>query len=116
MSEELKKFQAYRQEMNEKILNSENLDIKRFFALDSAVYRDGALDPKTKEMMGLVASAVLRCNDCILYHIDQCVKEGVTADEFHELMSIVLVVGGSITIPHVRHAYDMFEKVSLAEG
>ena len=88
MSSDLKEFKAYREAMNEKILDSDNLELKRFFALDSAVYRQGALPVKTKELLGLVASTVLRCNDCILYHIDQCARADVTDAEFHESMSI----------------------------
>jgi len=111
-SRNLEEFKADRERMNEKVLSAGNLDIRRFFALDSAVYREGALDPKTKEMLGLVASTVLRCNDCILYHIDRCVAEGVGHEAFAEIMSVALVVGGSITIPHVRVAFEMFEEVS----
>ena len=105
MSKSLDEFQQYRERMNEKILAADQLDIKRFFNLDSAVYRPGALDAKTKELLGLVASTVLRCNDCIAYHIIQCAKEGVKDKEFHEALSVALVVGGSITIPHVRYAF-----------
>ncbi|MFC1569158.1 carboxymuconolactone decarboxylase family protein [bacterium] len=115
MSNDLKEFQMYREKMNAKILESENLEIKRFFSLDSAVYRDGALPVKTKELLGLVASTVLRCNDCILYHINQCRQAGVASEEFHEVMSVALIVGGSITIPHLRYAYEMWEKV-LEDG
>jgi AhpD family alkylhydroperoxidase len=110
MSSDIKQFNQERARLNELVLSSENLDIKRFFALDSAVYRDGALSTQTKELLGLVASAVLRCNDCILYHVDQCRQAGITSAEFHEAMSVVLVVGGSITIPHVRYAFDMWQK------
>ncbi len=111
MSKSFEEFKAYRETMNAKILASDNLEIKRFFALDSAAYRQGALDVKTKELLGLVASTVLRCNDCILYHIDQCIQAGVTREEFEESMSIALIVGGSITIPHLRYAFEMWEKV-----
>ena len=104
-------FRAYRKKMNEKILASDNLELKRFFALDSAVYREGALSAKNKELMGLVASTVLRCNDCILYHVEQCAKTGVSQTEFHEAMAIALTVGGSITIPHLRYAFEMREKI-----
>ncbi len=97
--------------MNEKILDADNLDIKRFFALDSSVYRKGALDVRTKELLGLVASAVLRCNDCILYHLIRCVEEELTDEEIHEALSIALIVGGSIMIPHVRYAFEMMEKI-----
>ncbi|OVE80345.1 carboxymuconolactone decarboxylase family protein, partial [bacterium I07] len=100
MAKSLEEFQQYRERMNEKILGTDNLQLKRFFALDGSVYRDGALDRKTKELMGLVSSTVLRCNDCILYHLTQCIENGVTDEEFHETLSIALIVGGSITIPH----------------
>ena len=111
MAEDLNAFKAYREKMNKIIIESGNLDLKRFFALDSAVYREGALDPKTKELLGLVASTVLRCDDCILYHIDRCVEEGMTFEEFQDVMSIALVVGGSIAIPHVRRAFEMFDTI-----
>lgn len=112
MQTDLESFRTYRETMNQRILDSDNLDIKRFFALDSSVYRKGALDEKIKELMGLVASTVLRCNDCILYHIDRCVQCGVNEEEFQEAVSIALVVGGSITIPHIRYAFEMYEKLS----
>jgi len=108
-------FQKYRLKMNEKILAADNLDIKRFFNLDSAVYRDGALDSKTKELLGLVASTVLRCNDCIAYHIIECLKAGATDAELHESLSIALIVGGSITIPHLRYAFEMLEEAREME-
>ena len=111
MAKDLKEFKSYRDKMNEIIIKSGNLDLKRFFALDSAVYREGALDSKSKELLGLVASTVLRCDDCILYHIDRCIEEGITAEEFQEVMGIALIVGGSIAIPHVRTAFEMFEKI-----
>ena len=111
MKSKIQEFHAYREKMNKKILDAGNLDIKRFFGLDSSVYRKGALDAKTKELLGLVASTVLRCNDCILYHLVRCAEEGVTDDEFYEALSIALVVGGSITIPHLRYAFEMIEKI-----
>ena len=111
MSRSLEEFHAYREKMNKKILDADNLDIKRFFGLDSSVYREGALDAKTKELLGLVASAVLRCDDCILYHLVRCAEEGVTDDEFYETLSIALIVGGSITIPHLRYAFEMIEEI-----
>lgn len=104
-------FQKYREKMNQKILDSGNLDLKRFFSLDHSIYQKGALDQKTKELMGLVASTVLRCNDCILYHLLQCAKMKVTNDEFREAMAVALVVGGSITIPHLRYAFEMMESI-----
>ena len=111
MSKNLEEFRTYREKMNKKILDAGNLNIKRFFGLDSSVYREGALDAKAKELLGLVASTVLRCDDCILYHLVRCAEEGVTDDEFYEALSIALVVGGSITIPHLRYAFEMIEKI-----
>jgi AhpD family alkylhydroperoxidase len=113
MHDSISEFHKYRETMNHKILDADNLIIKRFFSLDESVYQAGALDKKIKELLGLVASTVLRCNDCILYHITECVKAGVTDSEFHEAMSIALVVGGSITIPHLRYAFDIMDKVRL---
>ena len=104
-------FDQYRAEMNEKLLGSDHLGIKRFFALDTQAYEDGALDKKTKELMGLSASIVLRCDDCITYHIKQCVGCGVTREEFMDSFNVALVVGGSITIPHLRRAVDRLEQV-----
>ena len=100
-------FKSYRQRRkagNDRVLETEHLGIKRFFGLDSACYRDGALDGKTKELLGLVASMVLRCNDCIDYHLEQCVKAGYSDAELEDAMNVALVVGGSIVIPHMRHA------------
>jgi len=111
MASELEEFRRYREEMNAKILAAENLEIRRFFALDTAVYRGRALDAKTKELLGLVASAVLRCNDCIAYHMVRCAEEGVNDAEFHEALSVALVVGGSITIPHLRYAFEILEEI-----
>jgi AhpD family alkylhydroperoxidase len=101
----------FRSEMNDLLLEKGGKNIKRFFALDSRVYEKNILDGKTKELIGLVASTVLRCNDCIFYHLDQCFKHKVTDDELFESLSIALVVGGSITIPHLRFAIDMWEKL-----
>jgi AhpD family alkylhydroperoxidase len=103
-------FKKYREKMNERILTSGNKVTSRFFALDSRAYEEGALSVKVKELLGLVASAVLRCNDCITYHIVNCVNEGVTTEEFFESMNIALIVGGSIVIPHYRKAVEMFEE------
>ena len=107
-------FDRYRAAMNEKLLGSDHLGIKRFFALDTQAYEDGALDKRTKELMGLVASAVLRCDDCITYHIKQCVAIGVNREEFLDAFNVALVVGGSITIPHLRRAVDRLDQ--LLEG
>ena len=106
----LDEFKLYRKKMNERILASDNKQIKRFFALDSRAYEEGALSVKVKELLGLVSSTVLRCNDCITYHIINCVKEGVTTEEFFEAMNVALIVGGSIIIPHLRKAVEMFEE------
>ena len=106
----LEEFRSYREKMNERILTRGNLGIRRFFNLDTQVYNDGALPKKTKELLGLVASLVLRCDDCVTYHIIQCIEEKVTDDEFFEAFNIGLVVGGSITIPHLRSAVDMLEE------
>lgn len=97
--------------MNEKLLGSGHLGIKRFFALDTQAYEDGALDKKTKELMGLVGSTVLRCDDCITYHIKQCAAIGVTRDEFLDAFNVALVVGGSITIPHLRRAIERVDEL-----
>lgn len=106
----LEEFRRYRERMNKRILSTDNLGIKRFFALDSRAYEEGALSVKTKELMGLVASAVLRCNDCITYHIIRCVQEGLTDDEFFEALNIAMVVGDSITIPYLRRAVDVLDQ------
>ncbi len=105
-------FNSYREKMNEIILEKGNLNIKRFFALDSRAYEDGALSGKIKELLGLVASMVLRCNDCITYHILQCHKLGVTEEEFYEAFNVALIVGGSIVIPHFRKAVEILEETN----
>ena len=104
-------FDRYRAEMNEKLLGSNHLGIKRFFALDTQAYEDGALDKKTKELMGLVASAVLRCDDCITYNIKQCAEIGVNREEILDAFNVALVVGGSITIPHLRRAIERVDQL-----
>jgi AhpD family alkylhydroperoxidase len=105
----LDEFREHREKMNEKILASGHLGIKRFFRLDGAAYEDGALDSRTKELLGLVASAVLRCNDCIDYHLVQCAKAGYTDEELQDALNVALIVGGSIVIPHLRHAFETIE-------
>ena len=112
MSDRLKEFREYREKMNARILEGGDLTTKRFFGVDSRCYDAGALDAKTKEMLGLVASTVLRCDDCITYHITRCAEEGVTYEEFREIMAVALVVGGSIAIPHVRRAYETWDQLS----
>ena len=97
--------------MNERILGSDHLGIKRFFALDHQAYEGGALDSKTKELLGLIASLVLRCDDCITYHVKQCAANGVTREQFMDAFNVALVVGGSITIPHLRRAVDKLDRV-----
>lgn len=109
-SDRLEGFRSYRDRMNERILEEKShLGIKRFFNLDTAAYRDGALDGSTKELLGLVASMVLRCNDCIDYHLQQCVEAGFSDDELDDAMNVALVVGGSIVIPHLRHAVETID-------
>jgi AhpD family alkylhydroperoxidase len=106
----LDEFRKYREKMNEKILASGNPQIQRFFNLDTRAYEPGALPTKTKELLGLVASTVLRCDDCVTYHVIRCVEEGVTKPEFFEALNVALVVGGSITIPHLRRAVERLEE------
>lgn len=108
MNNKIQQFRKQREKLNQVILDRDNINIKRFFGIDTATYREGALDVKTKELLGLVASTVLRCDDCILYHLDRCLEEGVSDDEFDEAMGIALVCGGSITIPHLRRAYEVW--------
>jgi len=115
MSDRLAEFTAFRQRMNERILAEDNQVVRRFFALDTQTYKAGALDVKTKEMLGLVASLVLRCDDCISYHVAQCKDAGVQRDEFFEVFSVGLVVGGSIVIPHLRRAVDFLDRLESGE-
>lgn len=105
----LDEFSAYRTRMNDRISEIDHLGIKRFFNLDTSAYKDGALDGRTKELLGLVASMVLRCNDCIDYHIIQCADAGWSDAELHEAFNVSLVVGGSIVIPHLRHAVETLD-------
>jgi len=107
---DLESFRKERAELMDNMINMSDRSMKRFLALDGDVYESGALPRKTKELLGLVASTVLRCDDCINYHIDTCSAEEVTDEELIEAMDIALVVGGSITIPHVRRALKMWKK------
>lgn len=107
----LREFTEFRQRMNERILAEDNQVVRRFFALDTQTYKAGALDLKTKELLGLVASMVLRCDDCVSYHVAQCKDAGVNRDEFFEAFSVGLVVGGSIVIPHLRRAVDFLDQL-----
>ena len=104
-------FTEFRKRMNERILAEPNQVVRRFFALDTQTYQPGALDLKTKELLGLVASLVLRCDDCISYHVAQCHDAGVTREEMFEAFSVGLVVGGSIVIPHLRRAVDFLDRI-----
>jgi AhpD family alkylhydroperoxidase len=109
MTTRLDDFRAYRQRMNERILGAGHLGIKRFFNLDTSAYKDSALPANTKELLGLVASAVLRCNDCIDYHLIECLEAGYSDEELYEALNVALVVGGSIVIPHLRHAFETID-------
>ena len=109
-------FTAFRKRMNERILAEPNQVVRRFFALDTQTYQAGALDVKTKELLGLVASMVLRCDDCISYHVAQCKEAGVNRDEMFEAFSVALVVGGSIVIPHLRRAVDFLDQLEQGEA
>ncbi len=112
MSETAKEFEERRRRQNERIVERAPRSILRFFALDNDVYEDGALPRKTKELLGLAASTVLRCNDCIAHHVRESLALGSTRDEVIEALGIALVVGGSITIPHLRFAFDLLDEVA----
>jgi AhpD family alkylhydroperoxidase len=107
----IQEFHDFRERLNERILGADNLDIKRFFALDSRIYEDGAVPGRTKELLGLVASLVLRCDDCISYHLVRCVEEGHSDTEILETLAVGLVVGGSIVIPHLRRAVATLDEL-----
>lgn len=108
----VKNFNDYRTKMNDRIMSEDNLVIKRFFNLDTNAYAENALDVKTKEMLGLVASMVLRCDDCIKYHVEKCYNEGITSKELFEVFSIATIVGGSIVIPHMRRAVEFWDELN----
>ena len=112
----IQQFTEFRQRMNDRILGEPNQVVRRFFALDTQTYQAGALDVKTKELLGLVASLVLRCDDCISYHVAQCHEAGVNRDEMFEVFSVGLVVGGSIVIPHLRRAVDFLDRLEGGEA
>ena len=112
----VKAFTEFRQRMNKRILDEPNQVVRRFFALDTQTYQAGALDVKTKELLGLVASMVLRCDDCISYHVAKCRDAGVGRDAMFEAFSIGLVVGGSIVIPHLRRAVDFLDLLEAGEA
>ena len=115
-ADRVREFTDFRKRMNERILAEPNQVVRRFFALDTQTYQAGALDEKTKELLGLTASLVLRCDDCISYHVAQCREAGVNRDEMFEAFSVGLVVGGSIVIPHLRRAVDFLDKLESGEG
>lgn len=114
MNEQVKEFNEYRAKMNEVILGKQNKVINRLFNLDTNTYAEGALPVKTKEMLGLVASMVLRCDDCIKYHLEKCYNEGINTDEIYEIFAVANIVGGTIVIPHTRRAAEFWE--ALQEG
>ena len=116
MSDPVKEFNAYREKMNGKLLADNNKIIKRIFNLDTNAYAAGALDIKTKELLGLVASAVLRCDDCVKYHLETVHKEGATKEEVMETLGIATLVGGTIVVPHLRRAYEFWEALETQEG
>lgn len=111
MERSVKEFNEYRQKMNEKILSADNIVIKRLFNLDTNTYAEGALSVKTKEMLGLVASMVLRCDDCIKYHLGKCHDEKITTEELYEVFAVANIVGGTIVIPHLRRAVEFWEQL-----
>jgi AhpD family alkylhydroperoxidase len=116
MANIVEEFNDYRQKMNDKLLADNNKIIKRIFNLDTNAYMEGALDVKTKELLGLVASAVLRCDDCVKYHLETSHKEGLTKAEVMEALGIATLVGGTIVVPHLRHAYEFWEALEEQAG
>jgi AhpD family alkylhydroperoxidase len=111
----VEEFNSYRTKMNEKILGEGNINIKRLYALDTSTYQEGALNVKTKEMLGLISSMVLRCDDCIKYHLGKCYEEGVTTAELFEIFSVANLVGGTIVIPHTRRALEYWEELATTK-
>ena len=116
MSNPVEEFNAYRSKMNEKLLADNNKIIKRIFNLDTNAYSEGALDVKTKELLGLVASAVLRCDDCVKYHLESSFNMGASKEEVMETLSIATLVGGTIVVPHLRRAYEYWEALEANQG
>jgi AhpD family alkylhydroperoxidase len=112
MSDQVKSFNEYREKMNDRILSEDHKGLKRFWSLDHQIYKEGALDRKTKEMLGLVSSMVLRCDDCIKYHLEQCYELEVTTEELMEIFAVANMVGGSICIPHTRRAMEYWDALS----
>ncbi len=116
MPDSVEEFNAYRAKMNEKLLQDNNKLLKRIFNLDTNAYLPGTLDSKTKELLGLVASAVLRCDDCVKYHLESAKKQGAIKAEVMETMGIATLVGGTIVVPHLRRAYEYWEALEANEG
>ncbi len=115
MGKLMAEFDAYRAKMNEKILAADNKVMKRIYSIDTLTYQEGALSSKVKEMLGLATSMVLRCDDCIKYHLGKCFELGVTTDEIFEVFSVANVVGGTIVIPHTRRAVEYWEELNEAD-
>ena len=112
MNEKITEFRDYRAKMNEKILASDNKVMKRIYNIDTNTYMEGALSTKVKEMMGLVSSMVLRCDDCVKYHLEKCHEQGVTTEELFEIFAVANLVGGTIVIPHTRRAVEYWEALN----
>ncbi|NIT37218.1 MAG: carboxymuconolactone decarboxylase family protein [candidate division Zixibacteria bacterium] len=112
----MEKFKAEREELNRLVMRYAGREVKRFFNVDADVYRDGALPAKVKELLGLVSSLVLRCDDCVTYHLTRCREEGVTDPELEEALAVGLVVGGSVTMPHFRRAFRAWEELKSDDG
>lgn len=108
----IQEFNDYRRRMNDRIMAQDNKVIKRFWSLDNQTYQADALDVRTKEMLGLVASMVLRCDDCIRYHLQRCYEEKLTTEEIFEILSVAIIVGGSICIPHTRRAVEFWDELN----
>lgn len=115
MSERIEEFNAYREKMNEVILGKQNKVLQRLFNLDTNTYTDGALDAKTKEMLGLVASMVLRCDDCIKYHLGKCHEQKISTEQMYEIFAVANIVGGTIVIPHTRRAAEYWEDLQQSQ-
>lgn len=115
MNNKIEEFREYRAKMNRRILEQDNLVIKRLFNLDTNTYTEGALPSQTKEMLGLVASMVLRCDDCIKYHLEKCYEQGVTTPQMMEIFAVANIVGGTIVIPHTRRAMEYWDELQGAE-
>ena len=115
MNKKIEEFRSYRSKMNDRILGADNLVIKRLFNLDTNTYAEGALSSKTKEMLGLVSSMVLRCDDCVKYHLEKCYEQGVTTPEILEVFAVANIVGGTIVIPHTRRAIEYWDLLAETE-